>query len=145
VQKSVVCAGFAACVAAVSWAPPSLAEGAIAIGLPTDIARLGFASGVSVNRASYEVARSTAVASCQAAAGATLDARRLCTVVITGRNQCFSIALDPMDGTPGVGWSIAESAMAAQQQAVALCQATSGPARAQFCRVADTQCDGEAR
>jgi hypothetical protein len=145
VQNGVVCLFVAGLLGLLASAHSAFAEGAIAVGLPADVAHFGFASGVAANRASYEAARGAAMQSCRAAAGATNQAHALCTVVATGRNQCFAVAIDPMDGTPGIGWSIAESAMAAQGQALALCQSTAGANRAQSCVVSQTQCDGEAR
>jgi hypothetical protein len=144
VQNRIACLLLAGLLGAAAAAGPARAEGAVAVGLPADVAHFGFASGVAVNRASYDAARGAAMQSCRAAAGGTNQAHGLCTVVATGHNQCIAIAIDPMDGTPGMGWSIAENAMAAQGQALALCRATAGAARAPSCVVSQTQCDGEA-
>jgi hypothetical protein len=54
-------------------------------------------------------------------------------------------AEDPDPGTPGVGWAVAEDKKTAEQQALAMCQAKSPPARRAACKVLIADCDGAAK
>ncbi len=74
---------------------------------------------------------------------------QLCKVIATFRDECFAIAIDPKDGTPGVGWAIAENLQMADKQAIDQCRTTAGPTRANFCVIFrpdhDHGCDGRAK
>ena len=125
------------------------ADGALAVGLPADVARVGFATGHAQNHPDLDGARKAAIAACQKSPRASHAAKALCKVVATFRNQCFAIAIDPKNGTPGVGWSIAENLAKAEEQAIAQCRTTAGANRQQFCvignRATDEGCDGKAK
>jgi hypothetical protein len=121
------------------------AHGAIAVGFPPNVASQGFAIGSVRNHASYEDARREAVAVCRRSAGASEAARNLCTPVAGFRDMCFATAMDPMAGTPGVGWAVAESREEASRQALAFCRSTAGADRADQCRIEIAQCDGAAQ
>ncbi len=131
---------------------PAAAEGALAVGMPADVARQGFAYGSSLNSATMEAARTGAIDGCRGALGnASAELRKLCKVVATFRNQCFAVAMDPKDGTPGVGWAIAENQQMADRQALDQCRTTAGASRREFCTL-DVQpgarsrgCDGAAK
>jgi uncharacterized protein DUF4189 len=128
----------------------SLADGAVAIGLPSNVARDGFAIGHQVNAPDMETARKGAVAGCQKSIGASEKAKALCKVVATFQNRCFAVAIDPQDGTPGVGWAIEENSALAEKAAVAQCRTTAGADREQFCVVMrdkgkNIDCDGNAK
>jgi hypothetical protein len=128
---------------------PSPADSALALGLPADVVHEGFASGFTLNAPNMDAARQSAIAGCQKSVGASEAARNLCKVVATFRNQCFAVAIDPADGTPGVGWSIAENQKMADAQAIAQCRTTAGADRVQFCVVMEGRgtnrgCDGNA-
>ncbi|HEY2135889.1 MAG TPA: DUF4189 domain-containing protein [Xanthobacteraceae bacterium] len=128
------------------------AEGALAVGMPANVARMGFAYGSSLNSATMAKARAGAIDGCRGALGnASADLRKLCKVVATFRNQCFAVAMDPADGTPGVGWAIAENQEMADREAIEQCRTTAGSTRQQFCTL-DVQagarsrgCDGAAK
>jgi hypothetical protein len=127
-----------------------MADGALAIGLPADVARQGFAAGFKMNANDMEAARLAALASCHEAAGASAEAKKLCTVVATFRDQCFAVAMDPADGTPGVGWAVAETSQLANQQALEQCRGSAGPKRRDYCEINPRSldshgCDGSAR
>jgi hypothetical protein len=127
---------------------PCVAAGAVALGLPADVARVGFAAGHALNAADFDSARQTAIDGCHKSDGASVAAKKLCKVVATFSNQCYAIAIDPKDGTPGVGWAIAESQELADKQAIGQCRSTAGSARAGFCKISsanDHGCDGNAK
>lgn len=131
-------------------ATPSLADSALAVGLPADVGNDGFASGFQLNAPDMDTARKGAISGCQKSVGASDAAKKLCKVVATFKNQCFSVAIDPKDGTPGVGWSIAENQDQADAQAIAQCRTTAGAGREQFCIVMEGRgtnrgCDGNAK
>jgi hypothetical protein len=69
-------------------------------------------------------------------------ARALCAIVANFHDQCVAVAEDPQAGTPGVGWSIADTLPKAE--ALAKCKATAGPGRQGACILDHSQCDGTA-
>jgi hypothetical protein len=139
-------------VAAFPFAPsPTVAEGALAIALPSDVAKGGFAYGRSANWRSEDEARADALKFCRESATEP-KLRSLCAVIDTFRDQCAAIAMDPKAGTPGVGWAIAATRQAAERQALTQCRDTAGSSRRDFCEVdkgvgsvTGTLCDGSAR
>ncbi len=120
---------------------PAAAEGALAIGLPSDVARQGFASGYSYNAENSDSARKTALEYCHKAP-TNEGARALCSIVETFRKKCVAVAMDPKAGTPGVGWSVAENKITAESEAMAKCAATAGDGRREACKVSNSNCDG---
>jgi Domain of unknown function (DUF4189) len=120
---------------------PVRADGALAVGVPSDVAKDGFAYGRNVNSPTEAAARARALELCQHAHDASDEARRVCTVVQGFHRQCVSVAMDPKAGTPGVGWAIAPTKQAAEKQALANCRATAGASRQQFCVMSDSACD----
>ncbi len=136
-------------LAALLNASSSRADSAPAVGLPADVVHDGFASGFQLNAPDMDTARKGAITGCQKSVGASEKARKLCKVVATFHNQCFAVAIDPANGTPGVGWSIAENQKMADAQAIAQCRTTAGADRQQFCvvmegRGTNRSCDGTA-
>jgi hypothetical protein len=131
---------------ALLWSQPGIADGAIAIGIPGSIVK-GFAGGHSLNAADMASARDGAVNGCRKSTGASDAAKSACAVVASFRDECYAIALDPKDGTPGAGWAIAETQALADQEAVQQCRNTSSPDRQKFCEVPGTNhgCDGTAK
>jgi hypothetical protein len=117
------------------------ADGALAIGLPSDVAKQGFASGYSYNAGNVDAARKTALDYCRRAP-TNQRARSLCSIVETFNHKCVAVAMDPKAGTPGVGWSVAESKSTAESEALARCAATAGDGRRDACKVSDSSCDG---
>jgi hypothetical protein len=134
------------CLLGAFLATPNVAQaaGAVAIGLPADVAESGISMFIYVNASSTDEARSKAVAGCKTIGSET--ARALCKVMATFTNQCAAEALDPKDGTPGFGWAIADTAADAKSQAIANCRDTAGPDRQDACAVPDkgVWCDGRA-
>ena len=144
-QRKLFIAPFILC--ALLWSKPSLRAGALAVGVPPDVARQGFAAGHALNAPTPDKARRGATESCHGSTGASEEAKKLCNVVATFSDQCYAIALDPKDGTPGVGWAIAKTQEAADAQAIAQCRNTAGPSRRDFCTIFSNNrgCDGNAR
>jgi hypothetical protein len=137
--------GVAALVAS-AWPGRLAAEGALAVGLPADVAQEGFAFGFALDKSSAEEARAAALTDCRAeSAGVDKRAQALCAPVGSFRNQCFAVAMDPKDATPGVGWAIAADKAAASRAALAKCVATAGAERRDACKVTHAQCDGAAK
>jgi hypothetical protein len=123
----------------------AVAEGALAIGLPNDVVSVGFAFGYQTNSPTVYEARQKALAACHGAAHAAPGAQALCTIVGSFNNQCVAAAEDPANGTPGVGWAVADDKDTAKQDALTMCQMKSPPARQAACKVIDSACDGSAK
>ncbi len=127
---------------------PASAFGALAVGVPAEVARSGFAYGINANSPTEAMARETALSNCRGTnpnsevhSESSQPARALCTVVTTFRHQCAVVAQDPAAGTPGVGWAIAPTLEAATHQAINNCRATAGESRKQFCASDAYSCD----
>lgn len=129
---------------------PVLAFGALAVGVPPDVSKDGFAYAMQVNAASEQEASDSALNTCRGTSTdpnvvvhsqSSTEARAVCTVVETFSHQCVVVAEDPAAGTPGVGWAIAPTLEVATQQALANCRATAGESRQQFCAVDSQSCD----
>jgi hypothetical protein len=117
----------------VPWPQPALAAGALAVALPQNVVKDGFSYGSAYNYQTEEEARTRALERCR---GTKSEFRRkLCTVVASFKGQCLAVAMDPKDGTPGVGWSLSESQEVAERHALAKCKATAGPGRRDACRI----------
>ncbi len=133
-------------VAAVLGSRPGIADGALAIGIPPGGIVKGFAGGHSLNAKDMPSARDGAVNGCHKSTGASAAAQNACAVVASFKDECYAIALDPKDGTPGAGWAIAETQTLADEEALQQCRNTAGD-RAKFCEVPSTNhgCDGTAK
>jgi hypothetical protein len=139
-------------IAASLFAPSStVADGALAIGLPSDVAKAGFVYGRSANWKSEDEARTDALKSCRESTK-NPQLRALCAVIGTFHDQCAAVAMDPKAGTPGVGWAISATRQTAESQALAKCRETAGASRRDFCevdigvgKVTGTLCGGSAR
>jgi lipoprotein NlpI len=133
----------AAFAAGIVWPYSAAAEGALAVGLPSDVAKEGYASGYSYNAKTMDEARTVAMDYCHKSP-TNQKVRSLCKVIQTFSNQCVAVSLDPKAGTPGAGWGIADDIRAAERQALSRCEATAGPARRAACVVTESNCDGQA-
>jgi hypothetical protein len=143
-HRAVIAASLLA--AATFWPHIGAAEGALAVGLPKDVAAEGFAYGFAVDRPNAEEANTKALTDCKTPSqGVDPRAQALCAVVQTFHDQCFAVAMDPKDATPGVGWAVAGSKDGASQAAMAKCVATAGTDRRDFCAVTHAECDGGAK
>jgi Domain of unknown function (DUF4189) len=124
------------------------AYGALAVGVPPDVGKSGFAYGINVASPTQDRARESALADCRGTNAAaevhsqsSNPAQKLCKVVMTFRHQCAVVAEDPAAGTPGVGWAVAPTLEDATRQALNNCMATAGKDRRQFCARDAYQCD----
>jgi hypothetical protein len=98
-----------------------------------------------LNKPNAADANAEALADCKTETpGVDQRAQAACTVVQTFHNQCFAVAMDPKDATPGVGWAVADSKEAAGRDALSKCVATAGASRHDACRVMHSECDGGA-
>jgi hypothetical protein len=68
------------------------------------------------------------------------ERRKLCKIVNIIHDQCVAVAMDPADGTPGVGRAVADNLLGAERIALEKCEATTGPGFA--CKVHSSVCDG---
>jgi hypothetical protein len=128
------------------WSKPSVAEGALAIGLPANVSKDGFAYAYHIGKDSAEESRRPALKTCREPSPVkSAAARALCAVIASFHDQCVAVAEDPQAGTPGVGWAIADSLRDAESEALAKCEATAGPGRRAACLVDHSQCDGTAQ
>jgi hypothetical protein len=124
------------------WTAPGNAAGALAVGVAPGGAQQGFAYGVTRDQATDAIAGEHALAACKSAKESNAASRSRCALIGKYSNRCAVIAMDPKNGTPGVGWAIAADSAAAAHQALASCEATAGPGRAGTCTVSGTRCDG---
>jgi uncharacterized protein DUF4189 len=114
---------FAAIIlgAPIGWATSSLAEGALAVGMPEGNPNNGFKRSVRVNNPD---AAAEALKSCRASRTPKVGAA--CVVIGTFSDQCVAIAVngDP-DPAPvsAAGWAIAPDAAKATKRAEAQCEA----------------------
>ena len=83
----------------------AVADGALAVALPDDVVKKGFAYGYVTDYPDANKADAQALKKCR---DTTIDGvRPLCEVIQDFKNQCVAVAMDPQAGTPGVGWSVA--------------------------------------
>ena len=119
------------------------AEGAIAVGEPKDVAKDGYAYGYSTGKADLKAATAEALETCRKPGnGKSEQGRKLCKTVGTFTNECVAVAMDPGQGTPGVGWAISGTLQLAEDQAMARCKATAGAGRGSYCVIDHSRCDG---
>lgn len=137
----VVQATVAICVVTAANSGSAFAFGALAFGEPSNVSKEGIAIGDGVNYATKEGAEARAMKECLSFKGAPVATRSLCKVVITFEKQCFAIALDPKNGTPGWGWAMKKETAEAETFAIDQCRKTAGPSRVNFCKVTLSHCD----
>jgi len=129
------------------WPASSRAHGALAAGVPRNVAESGLALGYAYDYATPEEASEAAMKRCHERGETTQPSiAGLCVQVgRTFQNQCAVIALDPEAGTPGYGWAIAPTKAQASEIALANCEALAGADRRGSCVVSSTACDGTAK
>jgi hypothetical protein len=135
----------AALLAACASSNPVFAAGAVAVAEPADVAKDGYAIGISYNYKTTAEAEERALRECQSTEDAPAETRKLCKIVRTFENQCAASALDPKAGTPGAGWAVAESLAIARRDALQRCEDTAGRDRRGECRTSAEGCDGKAK
>jgi len=118
------------------------ADGALAVGLPADVAKQGLAVGWAINHATSKAAQAEALRRCRELKEPPQATRDLCRIVETFDDRCVAVAVDPDAGTAGVGWAVADSQRAAEQAAMEDCMEISGQKRRNDCRITLARCDG---
>ena len=121
----------------------AVADGALAVALPPDVVKQGFAYGYVTDYPDVNQADAQALMKCRDTTIAGV--RPLCKVIQDFKNQCVAVAMDPQAGTPGVGWSVAPDLHTAEAQALSKCETTAGPGRRAACAVDHSSCDGSAQ
>ncbi len=135
----------AICAGALLWAHPGAAEGALAVGVPRDVAKQGFAYSYNYNKPTADEARTGALQGCRTTKAAPDGAKKLCSIIETFHDKCVAVAMDPLAGTPGVGWAVAADLRTAERVALAKCEAPAGRGRRAACKVDKSNCDGSAK
>jgi Domain of unknown function (DUF4189) len=123
------------------------AAGALAVALPPDVAKGGFSYGYANDKADDETAAARALELCRTTKDAANDPklRSLCKVIQNYSDKCVAVAMDPAEGTPGVGWAVAVDKRSAEHDALVKCEATAGQGRAAACEISHSDCDGSAQ
>jgi hypothetical protein len=125
---------------AAMFASPASADGALAVGSTSDVAKDGIAVGTSINYKTAEEARAAALRRCREYKPAP-KAAAMCQSVGTFRGECYAVSFDPKPGTPGAGWAIASTKDLAEERALENCKATAGGSRREYCRIEESKCD----
>jgi hypothetical protein len=129
------------CAGALHSVGGARADAALAVGLPSDVAKQGLAMGWAFNYASKETAQAEALKRCRGFRDAPQSTRDLCKIVESFRDSCMAVALDPDYGTTGLGWGVHNNQEWAEDAAMEKCMETSDQKRRSFCRVTVTRCD----
>jgi hypothetical protein len=122
------------------FASPASADGALAVGSTSDVAKDGIAVGTSINYKTAGEAREAALRRCREYKPAP-KAAAMCQSVGTFRGECYAVSFDPKAGTPGAGWAIASTKDLAEERALETCKATAGAGRRDYCRIEESKCD----
>lgn len=132
---------FAACI----FSHHALAFGALSVAEPSDVANDGYPNGIAYNFKTAPEAEERAQHECAQLAQGPAKTRKECKIVRTFENQCVVVALDPVKGTPGAGWSVADTLVNARREALERCEQTAGAPRRGECRISAEGCDGKAK
>ena len=144
-MRKLEAAGLVALLAAAGLGPYSArADGALALAVPANIAKDGFAYGWAFNHPTTGVAKDAALKECQTTTEGSVQANKICRIYDACVDQCVSISMDPKAGTSGVGWAIADDLAAAGKSAPANSRASAGEGREKFCVISTSKCDGTA-
>ncbi len=127
-------------IAAILMSSPAVADGALAVGSTSDVAKDGIAVGTSINYNTPEEAREAALKRCHEYKPAP-RAAAMCQSVGTFKGECYAVSFDPKAGTPGAGWAIAATKELAEERALANCKTTAGADRRDYCRIEESKCD----
>lgn len=128
--------GLSAIGLSVAAVPPAWAHAAIAVGgSMNEVAKKGIAVGFAQNYDTQGAADTEALHQCKIQPNAPAETRAKCELVGDFSHKWLAVALDPEDGTPGFGWSIAADQASAEQRAMDQCKATSPDNRKSYCKV----------
>jgi hypothetical protein len=123
------------------------AEGALAVGTAGSGKSAAQNFGVSTNEPTTDAARSKSLTVCRTSPPpATViaevrAAQAQCAVVDTFRDKCVAVARDKA-GSLSIGWAVADTQKAADDEALIRCRSAVGPERWAFCKVLKQVCDG---
>jgi hypothetical protein len=141
------CLLFAILFGAMSlWASNGVADGIVAVGLPSGGPKQGVVYGYSESRTqALNLCRGNDTANNDIPNNASV-AQHACTVVGVYKNQCVAFALngDAQTVASGFGWAIAADSDSAKTQAIANCDAMAGSGSHRPCVVQRYACDGSA-
>ena len=112
-------AALAVFAAAVGWASSSLAEGALALGMPENDPNRGFRWSIHVNTPD---AGTVAMQDCHAAKNPKIGAA--CKLIRTFSDQCVAVAVNADGPVPvsAAGWAIEKDSESARRAAIAMCE-----------------------
>ena len=119
------------------------ADGALALGIPSNVAKDGFSYGWAYDHPSTIAAKEAALKACKTNNEGSSQAKKLCRIYDSFVGRCAAISMDPKAGTPGVGWAIDDNRDGAEKSALANCKVTAGEDREDFCEISRSICDGE--
>lgn len=119
------------------------ADGALALGIPANVAKDGFSYGWAYDHPSTNAAKEAALKACKTNDEGSSQAKKLCRIYDSFVGRCAAIAMDPKAGTPGVGWAIDDDRAGSEKSALANCKVTAGEDREDFCEISRSICDGE--
>ena len=129
----------------IAAATSAAAEGALALGVPDDVAKEGFSYGTATDRSSGAEAREVALNGCRTNRDGSKQSQKLCAIYDTFIDKCVSVAMDPKAGTPGVGWAVSADSATSDQWALTMCRATAGAGRQGYCKVTTTNCESSTK
>jgi hypothetical protein len=134
---------------AVGWANSSVADGALAIGMPQGNPNKGFRHSKFVDEPDADTAQSKAMKDCRAAKNPKTG--EACRLIGTFHNQCAAVAVngDVVNNFDApiiaAGWAIASTSAEAANRAIAQCEGMR-KGRAKLCAVeGKILCDGDAK
>lgn len=130
--------------ALIGWATPSLADGALAIGMPNSDPNRGFRWVAQVN---HDDPATYVMSKCHEVDNPKIGAA--CKLIATFQDECVAISVDagPTDPVKAVGWVIAPDAETAKNGAIAMCDGMR-KGRGTPCHLDGTPgffCDGSAK
>lgn len=121
--------------ATVSLAAQARAHGALAIGGNPNDKSQGYSVGLSRNGDDAANAEDIALEWCRKPSAASDDVRSNCKIIASVSHQWIVVAVDPLPGAPGIGWSTNPDRATAEQLATSRCAAVSSAERVPFCIV----------
>jgi hypothetical protein len=123
-----------------SFSVPARAEGALAVGVTSEIVKDGVAVGAVVNAATRDRAEQVALEQCRGFQGAPRAVPN-CKLVASFRRQCYAVAFDPSTDEPGYGFAVAKTKELAEEAAINECRKRSRDERKSFCKLDLNNCD----
>jgi hypothetical protein len=117
-----------------AFASPARGEGALAIGIPEEGLRAGFAYGWALQRSTAREAEQRALEICREQAEKYGVPASRCKIIETFAKKCVAVALDVNDFS--AGWAVGETKQDADNRALRQC-AENG----RTCKIHNSDCD----